>query len=202
MFGRMTRSEGGTWLHYSVGAAELTAYLPARKTSRLTVMWKGGAPFATLGAFFEHAADRVCSGQPRTVHVHLVTNDGPREFEAPQLPPPPAVLPDDVQFVRIECRTGSLGPSAYEGVRSDPDLVVWANLDSKADNLDNLQQSVGIQMRLEDLPELEKEIASAVAATTIRFLPPGQGYEREAALAQLQLLHRDIGEALKTQPMG
>jgi hypothetical protein len=194
MFGHMTESPGGTWLQYPMGGAALAAHLPSFGADRVTVFWKGDASIKAIGAFFVAAADRVCPGPARSIYIHIVADSGPRDFEFSRLPPTLDALSKDAQFMRIECRKEPVGQRPREDVRSEPDLVVWANFDSEPESLDLPHQSIGIQMRVEDLEKLERSIALAVSGTKLHSYLSDTGYDREETLFQLEHLKNDIAE--------
>jgi hypothetical protein len=206
MFGYITKEEDGSdWLWYQLGPANL-AVSADKGTGHVTLHWKGGTDVNRLGAFFEYAARRVCTGNYRN-HVSFMTREGPREFD--DAPPGAfARIPNELiamsGFVQFECL--STEPSSNPNDRRDPLIAVYANLDRHASSLQDLQESVGIYLPYDALfpgqsggsgeqrtdPELAHEIAQVVASSWSPVFPEGRKYDQGLVLRRLEEAAQDL----------
>jgi hypothetical protein len=158
---------------------------------RLTLHWKGTNDVNRLGSFFEKAAGILCAGKCR-YHVSFVTTDGLKEFEPSpgHVVPIPAELTSTAGFIQFECI-----PLDSSHDLNLPIIVVYANLDQHASNIDNLQQSIGIFIPRAMLGELNSDIAHIISTSTSTFFK-GQQYREDHVHRSLSEIRSDLNRGL------
>jgi hypothetical protein len=204
MFGYETKDEDGSnWFWYRLDPAYL-AVSPNKETGHLTLHWKGCTDVNRLGAFYEGAAKRICTGNYRN-HVSFMTREGVRQFPPSEaLTRIPSELISEAGFVQFECL--STEPSSNPDNREEPLLIVYANLDRHATSLQDLQECIGVYLPYDALfpwrlrgrkeqrtdPQLAREIAQVVAATWSPFFPEGHRYNADLVLKRLDEVAVDL----------
>jgi hypothetical protein len=180
-------------LRYSLGPTALSAYLPTPGARRLTVSWQGSVDADVLETLFWRAAPLAGRGAPSASRALLVTQDGLLEVTLAEGKGLPVGLLGSATYVRLECLASPHG--VLQPGDAEPEVAVWANLDPEADSLDDLQQSVGIDLRAGDLAALSEDIARTAAHTRSGFFPPGYANDFLAVLGRLGDLRADVAEA-------
>jgi hypothetical protein len=155
MLAAMVPTPSGTWFHYRWRDLRLAAHATLPGTSGLTVLWKGNPAVDDLGTFFERAAIRVRTPAPYVVWI--INSAEVRPHRVDHVVPIPPELLAEAQFVRFECR-----PETEAG---ESPLIVWANLDREASPD---QESIGVYLREQDLPNLEEDLSAIVVRTAVR----------------------------------
>jgi hypothetical protein len=182
----VTQTAAGLWFWYRLDPADLAVNKDDNLEDGLTILWKGGTEVTHLKAFFERAASHVCSSRERYYLASFLTAEGPSSF--PFSTGDIISIPHN-SFVKFEC----FAPTK-EFNRNSISLVltVFANYDKHAENLETLQESIGVSLKSSDLPKLQEDIALAVAASSSPLFPKHDGYNPHRVIEKLGEIRSDL----------
>jgi hypothetical protein len=187
-------ADGSSWLWYGLEPADLGVHVT--NGAGITLLWKGGADINRLGSFFERAASQASFAGPRYYRTWFMTDSGPIPLDRPtgKVVPVPGELLSTSGFVQFECLPTP--PTSPEDV-GEPIFSVFSNLDQSATSLSDLQESVGVYLKPDDLPVVSEDLAVVVASISSRFFRSEQRYEVGAVLETLQSVQKDTQSTLR-----
>ncbi len=176
---------GHEWVAYDLKPSDLLVNTnDLSKRGYLSICWKGKADMSSLAAFFKKAIEAT-EGLSAEVLLVSVPETGDLKTSIVPVTNIESTAPQyfsDAGFLRCDADVRS----------KDIRLSLNANLDDKADNLDNLQQMVSLYIHPSDIPKIEDELAEVIASTHSSFFPLGQTYNKDEARHQLREIVRDF----------
>lgn len=184
-------ADGSRWFYYRMDPSDLAVH--ADRDGRVTLLWKGGLDVNNLAGFFERAAKSLCGGNCR-YHLSFATDDGLKEYDLRpgEVEPLPGWLTGNSGFVQFECLQAE--DFRAPGQR-EPIILVYAYLDSRASNIDDLQQSIGVDLPQRGLDELEREIARIITSSSSEFFGERR-YSEELVVRNLREVQGDLNRGL------
>ena len=184
-------ADGTRWFYYSMEPADLAVH--PELSGRVTLAWKGGLEVDMLASFFETAARNLC-GEKCRYHLSFATVDGLKEFDLHpgEVRPIPAWLVQDSSFLQFECLQSEdfRGPGQRE-----PIVLVYAYLDKHASSIEDLQQSIGVDLPQRGLDPLQKDLAQIITSSSSQFFGDRR-YEEKQVVRNLKEVQGDLDRLL------